>query len=444
MTTDRVGPRPEGRVRGSHRITAAAFRLGGLFGLVALAWAIIVTARGGSWWGPLHAFLAGSVLLAISGATQLFTVTWAAATPPSGRTAATQRWALACGVGLVLGGVRLGSTWLVVSGAALVVFGLGLLASIILAVVRRSLLRRFDLSSRFYLLALGAGMVGVALGGLMGAGVAGSGYPTMLLVHSRLNLIGLVGLTIIGTLPTLLPTLAHHRVVSGFEARLAWWLGAIGVSTMAAGLLGGEAIVGAGVLLVAASLLAVLLGVVLRLGRRCLAGGLPYHQVVLGCGWLAAWAIVDGLRVLTGSGVAPLSPWITAAVVAGVGQVLLGSLAYLVPVLAGRPPRLGRNLGRTMTRPWVPVSAANLAGLAMVVGTYSVAGVLVSIWVVDFASRLLGFEWHQDGAPPRRPGRWLRPWRRSLGPGAPVPQADSSTAKGQGTPTSGPLKTNSS
>ncbi|HET9611478.1 MAG TPA: hypothetical protein VFP06_17830, partial [Acidimicrobiales bacterium] len=42
-------------------------------------------------WLPLHLFLAGGVTAAISGATVLFTVTWAAAPAPPGRLLAVQR-----------------------------------------------------------------------------------------------------------------------------------------------------------------------------------------------------------------------------------------------------------------------------------------------------------------------------------------------------------------
>lgn len=69
-----------------------------------LAWAVVVLARGGSWWGPIHAFLAGTVLLAISGASQMFTITWAAVKPPTRLLTTTQRWLVAAGVASAPGG----------------------------------------------------------------------------------------------------------------------------------------------------------------------------------------------------------------------------------------------------------------------------------------------------------------------------------------------------
>ena len=353
--------------------------------------------QGGSWWGPLHAFVAGTVLAAISGATQLFTITWAAAAPPLRSTSISQRWALAVGIGLVLIGMATDIPWLVAVGAIIAVVALGVLAAILVGAVRRSLLRRFDLSSRFYLLGLGAGAAGITLGGLMGSEMAGSWYSDIRLVHSHLNFVGLVGLTIIGTLPTILPTFAHHKIVSGQEARVGWWLAVLSVGLMGAGLVAGEASVGLGTLAAAGSLTVILVGIVGRLGRRGLKGGLAYYQVVLGSLWLVLWAVIDGLRLIGGSATAPFSRWTAAVVTAGVGQVLLGSFAYLLPVLAGKPPRLGRNLERAIRRPWLPLITANLAGVGFLTEAPEVAIALTAAWLLDFGYRLVRFEW-RDGS----------------------------------------------
>jgi hypothetical protein len=60
-------------------------------------------------------------------------------------------------------------------------------------------------SARFYLLAFGAGVVGVALGAFLGTGTSGLEFQTHRLVYSHLNLVGLVGFSIIGTIPTFPP-----------------------------------------------------------------------------------------------------------------------------------------------------------------------------------------------------------------------------------------------
>ena len=55
--------------------------------------------------GAPDAFLAGTVLLAISGASQMFTITWSSTTPPPRARALTQRWLIIAGVAAVLVGV---------------------------------------------------------------------------------------------------------------------------------------------------------------------------------------------------------------------------------------------------------------------------------------------------------------------------------------------------
>ena len=387
-----IEQRRRGRVVASHRIAITALRLGAAFALVALIWAGWVTVRGGTWWGPTHAFLLGTVALAISGAAQMFTITWSAAPAPPATTAASQRWSIALGAAAVLIGVSQDMVALTVVGALAVIVGILLLAHSLISAVRHSLLRRFDLSARFYLLATGCAVVGVTLGLVLGAGLAGTAYTRMRVVHGHLNLVGFIGFTIIGTLPTILPTFAHHRAVSGREAIWGWRLAVAAVLVMVSGLLFGEQAVGVGTLIAAGSLMVVLGGVIVRLSETGARGGLPYLQVVVGSGWLVVWAVIDAFRLITDGPFAAFDRWIAAAVIAGVGQVLLGSLAYLLPVLAGPGPRLARNLDRFDRRRWLPLGAANLVPLAVMSGVPGVAAIATALWITDFATRLVRLE----------------------------------------------------
>jgi nitrite reductase (NO-forming) len=379
-----MGARRSTRVIESHAIARLAFRLGGIFALVAVSWAAIVLIRGGSWWGPLHSFLAGTVLMAISGAAQMFTITWASAPAPSRALATFQRWAVAGGTALVLVGVagRVDAlTWI---GASAVAAGLVALTVSIVGAVRRSLLRRFDLSARFYVTAFTSGVAGIALGAVLGSGTVGDQVVSARLVHSHLNLLGLVGLTIIGTLPTFLPTTAHHRAVSGREALVSWWLAVTGVIAIAAGLWAPAALVGIGNLLVAASALLVLIGILSRLWEKG-SGRLPFIQVSLGVAWLTAWAIFDGVGIMQ-SGASPVfGGWAGAAVIAGIGQVLAGSLGYIVPVLLGPP--LSPTESILTRRRWVPLILVNLGGLALAAGWELVAVTAVALWLLDVLIR---------------------------------------------------------
>ena len=120
---------------------------------------------------------------------------------------------------------------------------------------------------------------------------------------------------------------------------------------------------------------------------------LPYLQVAIGSIWLVVWAWVDGFGLLAGSVPTHFSVWTAAVVTAGVGQVLLGSLAYLLPVLAGPPPRLGRNLARTHAYPWLPLALANVAAIAFIAGQPVIGVAAVAVWLLDFAGRLVRMEW---------------------------------------------------
>jgi nitrite reductase (NO-forming) len=373
------------RVVESHQIARAAFVAAAAFGLVAVGWAIYVLMVGGSWWGPLHSFLAGTVLLAISGASQMFTITWSSTRPPSRGVASSQRWLVIAGVAAVLAGVAFSIEALIWTGGTAVVGGIALLAWTVLTSIRRSLLRRFDLSARFYITAFACGIVGVTLGTIMGTGAGAVSFETLRLAHAHLNLLGLVGLTIIGTIPTLLPTTAHSRAVSGREALWAWWLALGGSVMMTAGIWAPRA-VGAGSLAVALSGALILIGIVSRLwerGRR----QLPFAQISIGSAWLLGWAIVDAVSVIATGAMPHFQGWTAAAVVGGVGQVLAGSLAYLVPVLKGSPFEKNR---RTMeSNGWIPLLTANAGALCLGLGFAAGAGVACGLWVLDFGLRLL-------------------------------------------------------
>ena len=116
-------------------------------------------------------------------------------------------------------------------------------------------------------------------------------------------------------------------------------------------------------------------------------------QVTCGALWLGMWALVDGVRLLAGDLPTYFSSWTAAVVIAGVGQVLLGSLAYLLPVLAGSHPLLGRNIAKTHALAWVPLGLANLAGIGFLMGEGFVAAILVGLWAADFIRRILRMEW---------------------------------------------------
>ena len=74
--------------------------------------------------------------------------------------------------------------------------------------------------------------------------------------------------------------------------------------------------------------------------------------------------------------------WLVVLVVAGYGQILWGSLAYLLPMLrGGGPERLAA--GFASTRSWFGLAAINSAGIATAVGLPRIAGAALAAATTD-------------------------------------------------------------
>lgn len=382
------------RVPTAHHIARRAFLLAGLAAGIAWVWAVFVIVGApppSAWWAPLHLFMAGTVLLAISGATQLFTITWAAA-PVSDdlRIQAVQRWLVFVGAAAVPLGVTLSVPAVAAAGGISVLLGILLLAYLIRSYVAGSLLRRFDIGSRFYLLALSCGAVGVVLGTALVAVPERLPFLVIRHAHMHLNLVGLVGLTIAGTLPTFLPTLAHHKAVSGSELVWSFRAAVVAAAALVAAPIYPRA-ASAATLLVAGILASITLGVVVRLQSRVVRKSfVQAAHVLAGTAWLVAWGVVDGVGGLaSGSLTRPFDPFTLAAAVGGVGQILAGSLCYLVPVLTGPAQRLASNIATAGRVPLLPLALANVAAAAMALGYVRLGAALALAWATDIVRRLV-------------------------------------------------------
>lgn len=161
-------------------------------------------------------------------------------------------------------------------------------------------------------------------------------------------------------------------------------MSAAGVVVIVMGLWASQ-LVGAGTLNVAVAGTLILGGILQRFwdkGRH----KLTFLQITLGTLWLLGWGLVDGISVVTGETLTPFSGWTGAVVLAGVGQVMAGSLAFLVPVLGGSPFVANRNIMEG--RPWLPLLTLNGAALCLGLGVPVAAVALSAVWVGDFGIRL--------------------------------------------------------
>jgi nitrite reductase (NO-forming) len=364
---------PPRRVAIVHRQTRPTLALAVVFALAA-AVASVVPHRTGAWL-PLHLFLVGSLLLAISGATQLFAVTWAAGPPASARAAGVQRALIAVGAAGIAAAREL--SWpdaAIGTAAACVVAGLVVLTVLLVRTVRGAVQRRFDAALRTYVVALAAGVVGSALGAAM-AIASGDWYDRVRNAHLTLNLFGLVGLVIAGTVPFFVATEARVKLSPRASARAAET--ALAVMTV-------SLVVGAAGVRAALAGYVIGLALVARLfpswGRKQLRWAGPrLLQLYAGFAWWAVAALWIAARGFTERPV-------LALVIGAYAQILVASLAYLGPVLrGGGHERL--SAGFRLTRSWESLVLLNVAAVAAAVGAVPLAAALAIAAGVSLAGR---------------------------------------------------------
>lgn len=373
------------RVRQSHAQTRTTLRFALAFMAAAAVAAVVTRGR----WLPLHLLLAGGVVLAISGASLMLTVTWSAAPAPPRRWVAAQRTLVAAGAAGVAVGREAGwhDALLAIAGAAYVC-GLVLLAWLLFATIRRGVERRFDAAVGAYLAALLAGLVGTALGVTMAIGTPSAGLRA---AHATANLLGLVGLVVAGTMPYFAATVGRSRMSPRARPRtlvlsVAWLavmlaLAVIALArsfrTVAAIGLGGYAL---GIV--------ALLWLLPRPTRRQLQWAGPRLLALWagGCWWVIA-VTATALDAASTRRIVFGDRWLLVLVLGGFAQILWGSLAYLLPMLrGGGPERL--SAGFAATRSWVGLAAANAAALSVALALPTVVmTAALAVWVLDGAWR---------------------------------------------------------
>lgn len=365
------------RVADAQAQAAKALRLSLAFVVVAGVFAL-VNFRGP--WLPLHLLFGGGLLLAISGASQLFAVTWSAAPAPSILVARAQRWLLACGVAVGAVGHEVeGLAALLYVGAALAAGAVALLAGVLLVTVRRGSVRRFDPALRFYLTALAFGVAGIGV-----APFISSLDSELRTVHAILNLLGLVGLVIAGTLPFFMATEARMkpspRATPARQARVLAIMAASLSACVISILMGWQLPAALGLFAYGAGLLT-LITILPPVRRKQLKWAGPrLLQIGAGILWWSGSVFFAGLAVLGGGEPFKGRPAAVLAV-GGFLQILLGSFAYLGPVLrGGGHVRLAE--GFTITRSWESLAAINLAALALLANYWPAAGVAICVGMV--------------------------------------------------------------
>jgi nitrite reductase (NO-forming) len=296
----------------------------------------------------------------------------------------------------VVAGISLDAMAAVILGAVVVAVVVVWHAAALFSRMRRALPSRFGTTLRYYVAASMLLPVGLTFGVLMAPDTLDETvHARFALVHIAVNLLGWMGLTVLGTLIRLWRTMLHVRVADGAERASRRALPVL----MAGIAITGVAAVAGSRSAAAAGLLCYLFGVAVvgrplftearsrppsTFGTRSVLAGLP---------WLAG--SVAALTTILGASptwrrAADAADWLAAPFLVGfAAQVLLGALSYLVPVVLGGGPAATRATNATFdTAGTVRLAIQNVATLAAAVPAMQAGRTLYAVAVLAGPGRL--------------------------------------------------------
>jgi nitrite reductase (NO-forming) len=366
-------------------------------------------AAGGRWLA-LHLVLLGAATNAIVVWSEYFAAALLRTAPVAERAATLRALALNLGIVATLAGIPTGRTGLAAAGAALA--GVVVLAHALTLASRiaRALPARLSGTVWFYLAAAAALLLGMGLGLWLAGGVAGSAdaYVALRLAHVHLNVLGWVGLAVVGTQFTLWPTVLRTHLVPGLEAAVRRSLPplAAGVAVAAAGLAFQQRLVALAGLVAYAAGLAVALVPFVRTARRRPPRTAAAWMLGAGMAWLVVAVLADLGALAAGARVAELDgrlARLVPAVVAGFAlQTLTGALTYLLPVVFGRGAAGNRRLTGILDWGWpARLAAVNLGVVALVTGVAPAVGWwLAGLGLASFVPLAVAALWAARGIRP--------------------------------------------
>jgi nitrite reductase (NO-forming) len=404
------GQRPTGR-GGWHRAVAVV-PLAYLLGIVVVALAHPFLA---DWrWLAIHLLLLGAATNAIL----VWSAHFAAAVlrspaPASRRGEAARLVLLNAGVVGVLAGTLASRPWAAVVASGLVFVAVAGHLYALAAQLRAALPARFAVTVRYYLAAGVALLTGVPVGAWMLV-VDDDAHPRLMLFHAHVNMLGWIVLTVLGTLLTFWPTVLRTRIADTAvrAAVSALGLAGTGLALLGVGLLAWwRPLAGLGLALVFAAVL-VCAAPAWTAARRKPPASFAAASIAAGVGWLLVALAVDAWTVLSARAPAAAADRFDAVLVpllpGFAGQVLLGALAYLVPVGLGGGPALVRERTAALDRRWpqrVVMTNAALAVFALPVPPYVriATSLLVLVGLLQFlvpAARVMISSWRRPVHPP--------------------------------------------
>ena len=332
-----------------------------------------------AWWLPLHLLLLGAVTQAIVGGQLMFSTTLGLSRGPSRRTVLMQLVLLNIGAALVIGGRFAGAEAAVALGATIVTLSIGWVLWVVSRLWRHSINRRFAITGTFYRMAGVSILVGATIGAALGIGAFDDpvSYVAHRTVHMTVNILGWVGLTVVGTAITLLPTILHVRAPDIRRLRAVPWLMFVGLSAFATGAsLDLDWVSAPGMASYAAGL--ALLGTYMRKvmvtprRRRVPSAGLHLAGALV---WLGVTTAAVAVSSAMGDQPA-IRDFVVVGGAAGFAfQALLGAWSFLLPsTRAPVPERRRRELVTMELGGRAQVIVYNIGLLAVLVGLRTGAG----------------------------------------------------------------------
>ncbi len=312
-------------------------------GMVALAHSVVPEPR----WLLIHLVLLGAATHSILVWSRYFTDAVLHTAPDDGDRVGQERrlTLLNAGALLVVSGVSSGWWALTLVGGAAVLSAVAWHGATLLGLLRRALPARFGITVRYYLASAVLLCLGVTLGIVLARlDDSDPWHGRVMVAHAVINLLGWIGITAIGTLVSLWPTMLRTRIATGAEraARLGLPALVLGVAAAAAGpLLDVPVLLTGGLALYLAGLALHAQGWV-----RAARSRPPVSFAPLSVGAALVWLVGCLVTLTVASAVTPswgqldrlldeLSPMLAIGFGA---QLLVGALAYLVPVALGGGP----------------------------------------------------------------------------------------------------------
>ena len=260
---------------------------------------------------------------------------------------------------------------------------------------------RFAVVVRYYVVASAFLVVGCVLAGFLTVAMFSRSAPAWLLsarddltlAHALVNVGGWVGLSIAGTVVTLGPTMLRTPMAPGAVTRslraLPVLAGGIAVAGLAAAL-GWTPGIGIGLLAFAAGLAdGVAVPLILAARAKGVRGYAPW-TMASGLGWTVVCLAAVALHAFTAPDGTALRDadlaWLAVLGAGGVGQVFVGALTYLMPVVVGGGPdavRQGMAVLEAASPARVAVRQAAVALLAVTAA--SGGGLRTVLWLLVVA-----------------------------------------------------------